>query len=197
MQRVLLLLKHFHLVQLSSLQVTVNLVKDANNPHRKHLVDIFHSNITGLQTTGETSKADRIWEVSAENLQAKFLEAGVKLWQVQLWPSWKVKQIHPKISLSCCKLRMRSRLNWVQKGRLLYGNETDVNEYPWQVLISMQINWNPKSTKPMPKRDDLRRNTTRCRCGLTEVTSAVERWSVMSGLLQPPTVLTSNTGVWT
>ena len=30
---------------------------------------------------------------------------------------------------------MRSQLNWVQKGRILYGNETDVNEYPWQVLI--------------------------------------------------------------
>merc|ERR1712008_535858 len=31
--------------------------------------------------------------------------------------------------------RMRSRLNWVQKGRILYGNETDVNEYPWQVSM--------------------------------------------------------------
>merc|ERR1712088_943755 len=31
--------------------------------------------------------------------------------------------------------RMRSQLNWVQKGRILYGNETDVNEYPWQVSM--------------------------------------------------------------
>merc|ERR1712051_524292 len=31
--------------------------------------------------------------------------------------------------------RMRSRLNWEQKGRILYGNETDVNEYPWQVSM--------------------------------------------------------------
>ena len=35
---------------------------------------------------------------------------------------------------------MRSRLNWEQKGRILYGNETDVNEYPWQVL---KINQRP------------------------------------------------------
>jgi len=31
--------------------------------------------------------------------------------------------------------RMRSQLNWIQKGRILYGNETDVNEYPWQVSM--------------------------------------------------------------
>ena len=40
---------------------------------------------------------------------------------------------------------MRSQLNWVQKGRILYGNETDVNEYPWQVLIYfMRLNRDPK-----------------------------------------------------
>ena len=47
---------------------------------------------------------------------------------------------------------MRSQLNWIQKGRILYGNETDVNEYPWQVLSSLQIVQNLKSTKSMSKR---------------------------------------------
>ena len=73
--------------------------------------------------------------------------------------SSKVFQIKP----FSCEFRMRSRLNWVQKGRILYGNETDVNEYPWQVLIS----------KSMKDEGDLKQNT-RYRCGLTEVTSAEE-----------------------
>ena len=28
----------------------------------------------------------------------------------------------------------------LQKGRILYGNETDVNEYPWQVSNSFSVN---------------------------------------------------------
>ena len=92
------------------------------------------SDIAGVQATGKAAKADRIWKESAEDLQAELFKAGVELWQVQLWPSGKVTQPQ-KTFVTCCWFRMRSQLNWVQKGRILYGNETDVNEYPWQVLI--------------------------------------------------------------
>ena len=68
---------------------------------------------------------------------------------------------------------MRSQLNWVQKGRILYGNETDVNEYPWQVFISLLNQRKYKINKIYVQEKDLRRNT-RCQCGLTEVTSAEE-----------------------
>ena len=35
--------------------------------------------------------------------------------------------------------RMASTMDWRQKGRILYGNETDPNEYPWQVQKSSNI----------------------------------------------------------
>ena len=90
------------------------------------------SDIAGVQATGEAAKADRIWKESAEDLQAELLQAGVELWQIQLWPPGKVREPWD-FFVSNLFLRMRSQLNWVQKGRILYGNETDVNEYPWQV----------------------------------------------------------------
>ena len=79
-----------------------------------------------------------------------------------------------QINTFCCEFRMRSQLNWVQKGRILYGNETDVNEYPWQVFISLlNQSTTSKTNQIYVQENDLRRNT-RCRCGSTEVTSAEE-----------------------
>ena len=50
----------------------------------------------------------------------------------------------------------------LQKGRILYGNETDVNEYPWQV----------KDYKPVNKSPNL--EYLRSLCGLTGATSVEE-----------------------
>ena len=50
----------------------------------------------------------------------------------------------------------------LQKGRILYGNETDVNEYPWQV----------EDHKPVTKSVNLQ--YLRSRCGLTGATSVEE-----------------------
>ena len=50
----------------------------------------------------------------------------------------------------------------LQKGRILYGNETDVNEYPWQV----------EDRKSVTKSVTLK--YSRSQCGLTGATSVEE-----------------------
>ena len=37
------------------------------------------------------------------------------------------------VSLPTNVSRKGMDLDWRNKGRILYGNETDINEYPWQV----------------------------------------------------------------
>ena len=52
----------------------------------------------------------------------------------------------------------------MQKGRILYGNETDVNEYPWQVKVMKDLDSTTENFMKMQ---------FRYRCGLIVVISVV------------------------